>query len=108
MKENLKKFTVWLVAVGAVMAFSTYSFRQEFRYILTDTFQGTVLEVDVEEERVVVEERMGESKSRKHSVLTEDADQFQIGDAVKVSQFERRNVRNAGADGEKVEIEKVD
>lgn len=110
MKENLKKFAVWLLAVAAVMAFYTYSFQREFRYTLTDSFQGVILEVYPEEDRVVVEEvtETEESNPRKQSVLTDDADQFQVGDAVKVSRFERRNVRNTGMSGEaKVEIEKV-
>ena len=111
MKDNLKKFAVWLLAVAAVMAFYTYSFQREYnRYAVTSSFQGVVLEVYPEEDRVVVEEVKEEEESnpRKHSVPTDDASKFQVGDTVTVNWLERLDLRHNNLEGQqKVEIEKV-
>lgn len=110
MKENLKKFAVWLLAVAAVMAFYTYSFQRENnRYTITSSFQGVILEVYPEEDRVVVEEKKQKeaSKPRKHSVPTDDAATFQPGDAVTVNRLERLNLRHNNLGGQKVEIKKA-
>ena len=63
MKDNLKKFAAWLLAVAAVMAFYLLLPTGHKRYTVTSSFQGVVLEVLSGKNPVVVEGVKEESKN---------------------------------------------
>lgn len=110
MREKVKKWAVWLIAVAAVMGIYTLSFQREYnQYRTTSSFQGVVQEVLLEEDRIIVEEAQGKDGQdpRSLSVPTENADQFQVGDSVKVTWLERVDKRHTGLKDQRVELEKV-
>lgn len=111
MKEKIKKFSVWLLAIALVMGVYTLSFQREYnQYRTTSYFHGVVQEVISEEVRIIVEDAEVESEQGTNniSIPTEDSSKFQVGDSVKVTFLERLDKRHTGLKDQKVEIEKVE